>query len=325
MNYQGIAAKLNLKDRIVAADAAIRPYARITQLQHSPMLSEMTGAKVYLKLENLQATGSFKVRGAVNKLKLLDDLQRRRGVVAASTGNHAAAVAFGLKELGIPGFIFVPETTAPAKLENIRKLGGDVRFFGDEGGATEIHARAYANEHGMTYVSPYNDFDVVAGQGTIGLEIAQQLPEVDAVIASLGGGGLIGGIASYLKAVKPQTWALAASARNSKAMMESVRAGRVVESRHLPTLSDGTAGGIEFGAVTFDLCTQLVDDFTDVTEEEIADAMRLIAKAHHMIVEGSAGVAVAALLAHKERLVGKSVVVVLCGANVDASVLGLTV
>ncbi len=308
---------IDIRGLVEAAETRIRAYVRETPLERSPALSDLTSANVFVKLENLQHTGSFKARGAFNKLLSLDAAGRAAGVVAASTGNHGAGVAYGIATLGIPGIVFVPEASSSAKVANIRRLGAEVRFFGAEGGATETHARAYAAEHGKVYVSPYNDWDVVAGQGTIGAEIARQLPGTDVVVASLGGGGLISGIAGYLKADKPVR-VIAASARNSKSMMDSVRAGRVIETQHLPTLSDGTAGGIEEGTITFDTCRRLIDDFVDVDEDAIKAAMRLFIESHHMLLEGSAGVAIAGLLARKGEVAGKTVVVVICGANISA-------
>lgn len=302
-----------------AAEKRIRRYVVETPVERSPALSELTGAQIYVKLENLQHTGSFKVRGALNKLLSLGEEERVAGVVAASTGNHGAAVAYGLAALAIPGIIFVPETASEAKVANIRRLGADLRFHGIDGGDTEIFARAYAGTHGMTYISPYNDWDVVAGQGTIGIEIARQVPSVNAIVASLGGGGMIGGVAGYIKALRPNVRIVAASPRNSKAMIESVKAGRIVETEHLPTLSDGTAGGVEPGAITLELCRTLVDEYIDVTEAEIKHAMRLFIETHHMLIEGAAGVAVAALLQAKERFAAKTVAVIICGANIGAS------
>lgn len=301
-----------------AAATRIGAHVLETPLVHSPALSESAGANVYLKLENLQHTGSFKARGAFSKLLALDPARRAKGVVAASTGNHGAAVAFAAARLGIAGIVFVPENTDAAKLANMRRLGADVRVFGEEGGASETHARAYAKANDLEYVSPYNDLDVVGGQGTIGVEILRQLPSVGGVVASLGGGGLISGVAGYLKSRKSDLVGVAASARNSKAMMESIAAGHVVETRHLPTLSDGTAGGIETHTVTFDLCRRLVDAFVDVDEDAIKAGMRLLIEAHHMLGEGSAGVAIAGLLAERRRFAGKDVAVIICGANIGA-------
>jgi threonine dehydratase len=301
-----------------AADARIRPYLPETPLDHSQVLSEMAGTDVYVKLENLQRTGSFKARGSLNKLLTLDPAARSAGVVAASTGNHGAGVAYAATQLGIPCIVFVPEIASPAKVANMRRLGADVRIFGVEGSDTEIHSRAYAAENGMTYVSPYNDWEVVGGQGTIGVEIARQLPGIGGVVASLGGGGLISGVAGYLKALDPSIVAMAASARNSKAMMESIRQGRIVETEHSDTLSDGTYGGVEPGAITFDLCRRFVDIFVDVDEQEIKAAMRLFIESHHMLLEGSAAVAIAGLLAKKEHFAGRKVAVIICGANIGA-------
>jgi threonine dehydratase len=303
---------------VAAAGARIRPYVLETPLEHSPALSELTGAVVFCKLENLQHTGSFKLRGVFNKLLTLDARERRRGIVAASTGNHGAAVAYAMAALQISGIVFVPEGASPPKIANIRRLGAEVRYFGLEGGATEVFARGYARENDMTYVSPYNDWDVIAGQGTIGAELDRQNQAVDVVVASLGGGGLISGIAGFLKSGRPGMHAIAASPSNSKTMIESVRAGRVIETQHLPTLSDATAGGVEEGAVTLDLCRRLVDDFVEVGEDEIKSAMRLFIETHHMLIEGAAGVAIAALLKSKPSLRGKIVAVVICGANISA-------
>ncbi len=185
-----------------AADR-IRPYVRATPLDHSLCFSQLTGADVYLKLENLQYTGSFKLRGAMNKLLILAPEQCLRGVVAASSGNHGAAVAYGCRALGVQGTVFVPEHASPTKLEAMRRYGIEVRQHGDDSLLSELEARRYADEHGLAYLSPYNDLDVVAGQGTIGVEIVEQLPGVEVVFVSVGGGGLIGGIAVGAQGPQP--------------------------------------------------------------------------------------------------------------------------
>lgn len=310
-----------LKSLVDAAETRIRTHVRETPLEYSAVLSGLTGAAVHLKLENLQRTGSFKVRGAFNRLLSLGEGERARGIVAASSGNHGAAVALAMSVTGIAGIIFVPNAASRAKVEKIRKLGADVRFAGEESGATELFARSYAAEHRMTYVSPYNDEVVIAGQGTIGPELVRQLPTIDAVVASVGGGGLIAGIAGYVKAVRRGVIAVGASARNSNAMAASVRAGQVVETVHLETLSDGTAGGIEPGAVTFELCRTLVDDFVDVDEPAIRSALRIFIESHAMLCEGAAALAIAGLLSAREKLRGKTVAVIVCGANIAADTL----
>ena len=303
---------------VLRAELRIRPYIRETPLDRSEYLSELGGANVFCKLENLQYTGSFKARGAMNKLLALSPEERERGVITASTGNHGAAVARSAGVLGVSAIVFVPEGTDRSKVDAIRRLGGEVRFHGNDCVESEVFARRYAAEHGMTYVPPYNDMQVVGGQGTIGVEIARQLDEVDVVFAALGGGGMISGIAGYLKAVRPGVRIIGCSPENSQVMIQSVKAGRILDIPSLPTLSDGTAGGVEEGSITFDLCRELVDDYVTVTEEEIRDALRAFMDAHHMLIEGAAAVAVASFLKTKDQFRGKNVVVVICGANISA-------
>jgi threonine dehydratase len=312
---------LNLEAEIVEAENQIRPYIRETPLDYSLPLSQQTGAEVYLKLENLQYTGSFKLRGALNKILSLFHEQRAKGIVAASTGNHGAAVAFALRQLKLPGIIFVPVEASPNKLEAIRRYGAEVRQHGTDSVQTEIHARAYAEERGMVYVSPYNDWQVVAGQGTVAVEIARQLDHVDAMFVSLGGGGLISGIATYLKSAQPRVKVIGCSPQNSPVMIESVKAGRIVEMKSEPTLSDATAGGIEPEAITFDLCRWLVDGSVIVSEQEIKDAMLMFIETHHLLIEGSAAVAVAAFLKNEKQFRRKNVVIVICGGNLSVATL----
>jgi len=306
---------------IVLAANRIGPNVRETALDHSPYFSELTGANVFMKLENLQHTGSFKLRGAFNKLLQLTPEQRRTGCVTASSGNHGAAIAFAMKKLGITGVIFVPEQTSSAKVDAIKRSGGDVRLFGTDGLDTETHARAYAAENNMAYLSPYNDDDVVAGQGSIGVELAKQLPKVDAVFIAVGGGGLISGIGSFLKSVNSEVEIVSCQPAASAVMTESVRAGEILDLPSEPTLSDGTAGGIEAGSITFDICRDVVDRYVVVTEEQIAHAMREFIDSHHMLLEGAAGVAIAGFLEIADEYKGKNVVIVICGGNVSRETL----
>ena len=191
VNPEDIAKEVQL------AETRIRPHIRETILEHSLYLSQHGNANVYCKLENLQCTGSFKTRGAMNKVLSLTPEEQRRGVVTASTGNHGAAVAFSLNKLNASGIIFVPEIASPNKVEAIERLGAEVRYFGRDCVEAEAYARKYASENQMTYISPYNDLQVAAGQGTIGIELSRRLDKIDAVFVSLGGGGLISGIAGY--------------------------------------------------------------------------------------------------------------------------------
>lgn len=310
-----------LPEEIVRAEARLRPHLKETPLEHSLYLSRLTGCQVYVKLENVQHTGSFKARGALNKMLMLTPEQRARGVLAASTGNHGAAVAFGADKLGINSLIFVPENASPAKVEAIRHLGAEIRVHGNDSVITEMFAREHAEKNGMTYISPYNDEHVIAGQGTIGVELARQLDAIDAVFVALGGGGMIAGIASYLKALGKEIKIIGCSPQNSCVMIESVKAGRVLEIASLPTLSDGTAGGVEADAITLPLCHELVDDYATVSEDEIREALLSFIETHHLLIEGSAAVAIAAFLKQSEKLHGKNVVIVICGGNIGLATL----
>jgi threonine dehydratase len=305
----------------VLAANRIGAHIRETPLDYSPALSELSGAKVYLKLENMQHTGSFKLRGAFNKLLTLTPEERAAGGVAASSGNHGAAIAYAMSKLGVSGVIFVPEQTSPTKVDAIKRAGGEVRFFGNDGLDTEMHAREYAEQNDMVYLSPYNDLDVIAGQGTCGVEIARQLSAIDAVFIAVGGGGLISGVGSFLKSVNPAISVIACQPLASAVMTESVKAGEILDLPSEPTLSDGTAGGIEAGSITFDICRGLVDDYQVVTEEQIAEAMCLFIDSHHMLPEGAAGVAIAGFLASAEKYQGKNVVIIVCGGNISRETL----
>ena len=312
---------MDIRWEIEQAETRIRPHIRQTVLEYSPTLSQQSGAEVYCKLENLQYTGSFKVRGAMNKLLSLADTERGRGVVAASTGNHGAAVAFSMKKLDMPGIIFVPENADPSKIAILEQFDTEVRFFGTDCAETEVHARQYAAKRGMTYVSPYNDPQIIGGQGTVGLELEQQLGSIDAVFVSLGGGGLISGIAGYLKQRNPSVEIVGGSPENSQVMIQSLEAGKILDIPSLPTLSDGTAGGIEEGAITFALCQGLVDTCLTVTEDEISAGLLLFMRAHRMMIEGAAAVAIASFLKVSERFKDKTVVLIICGANIGLETL----
>ena len=296
-------------------------YLRQTIVEHSLYYSRMSGANVFFKCENLQHTGSFKARGAMNKLLSLSQEERERGVVTASTGNHGAAVAFALRHVTAIGIVFVPENASRSKTANIEQLGAEVRYFGLDSAKTEGHARRFAVRQGMTYVSPYNDPQIIGGQGTIAFELDQQLDTIDAVYVSLGGGGLISGIAGYLKKRRPEVQIIGCSPTHSQVMIQSVLAGEILDLPSQPTLSDGTAGGVEPGSITFPLCRHWVDDYCTVTEDEIMTSLREFISAHRMLIEGSAAVAIASFLQQRDRFEGKNVVIVLCGANIGLETL----
>jgi threonine dehydratase len=310
----------DLRTEIAAAENRIRPWVLETPLIESS-IGAPAGASLHLKLESLQHTGSFKARGAFSKLLALVPEERRRGVIAASTGNHGAAVAYAAAKLEVKARVFVPSDADPAKIAAIRGFGGEVEVHGHDSALAEGHARRVALEQGIPYLSPYNDFDVVAGQGTIGIELVRQIPRADAVFIALGGGGLLAGIAAWLKGVWPEVRIVGCSPDNSAVMIESVRAGSIVERESKPTLSDGTAGGVEPGAITFDLVRRLADDYATVSEDEIRRAMRLIHETHGLAVEGAAGVALAGYLRQAEHWRGRSVIAIMCGGNVGPAVL----
>jgi threonine dehydratase len=283
-------------------------------------LSAHTGAEVWLKLENLQRTGSFKVRGASNKLLRLTAKERQQGVVAASSGNHGLGVAYAGRRLAVAATVFVPSTTPAQKQQAIRSLGAEVSVFGDDCVDTEAHARAVAKASGRVYVSPYNDAEVIAGQGSIGVELLRQLPGLEVVYVALGGGGLLAGVAAWLKAQRPDIEVVACSPAASPAMDECVRQGRVVEVACGPTWSDSTAGGVEPGAITLPLCQRLCDRFLRVEEDAIEAAMVAMLVHEYLLVEGAAAVAVAGCLADAD-LQGRCAAVLVCGGNLPLPLL----
>jgi len=307
----------SLHDAVLAAEARIRPYVRETPLVRAFDLSRACGGPVFLKLENLQATGSFKLRGALNKLLAMDEAQRRRGIVTASTGNHGLAVAHALQILGLHGTIFLPENASLQKVERLRQYDVALHFYGHDGIDAEREARRVGLQETRPYISPYNDRDVVAGQGTLAIELLRRLDGVDCVLASVGGGGLIAGVGGFLKAVRPEIEVIGCLPQHSPVMYASIRAGRIVEMPVQPTLSDGTAGGIEADALTLALCRQFVDRWVLVDEAEIRQGMRHVFEHHRLVVEGAAGVTVAAALQCKEKLAGKTTALILCGGNID--------
>jgi len=322
---------MNLTKTIQQAEARIRPHIRQTILEYSPYFSHFDDPdhpnNVYFKCENLQHTGSFKVRGALNKiLALHEEESENAGIVTASTGNHGAATAFALQKLSKSGIVFVPENAAPTKVQAIQRWGAEVRHFGADPVLAEQQARDYAQLNKLTYISPYNDLRVLSGQGTIAVELErqfeqEQLGQLDAVFVTTGGGGLISGIAGYLKAEMPHVEVIGCSPENSQVMVQSVAAGEILDLPSLPTLSDGTAGGVEADSITFGPCSQLVDRYVTVTEEEIAESLRTFMATHHMMIEGAAAMTLAAYRKERHQFKDQNVVVVLCGANIGLDVL----
>ncbi len=302
---------------IRAAHVRIRDDIRRTPLTAARGIGGEAGARVFIKWESDQITGSFKLRGALNRLRTLSPAERSRGVVSASTGNHGLAIAHASRLEGIELTLFLPGTAAAVKRAKIEAFGVDVRTFGDDCGATEVHAREYAAGAGKFYASPYNDPFIVAGQGTVGIEVLEDGPAVDDVIVAVGGGGLIAGIAGYFKAMSPGTRIIGVEPETSAFMKASVEAGRLVGFPERPTVADAVAGGIEPGAITFPLCRDLVDDYLTVSESAIVGAMAAVRASCGKRIEGAAALPVAALLCEPERFRGRTVVCIASGGNID--------
>ena len=312
---------VNLPKTVISASKRIQPFIRKTYFTYSHSFSDLLNADVRFKMENLQVTGSFKARGAVNKLLSLSEKQRGKGVVSASTGNHGAAVAYAAQKLNVPCSIFVPLGASEAKLKNIKNYGAKIKEYGQDCVESELKARETTKYSGQAYISPYNDPLVIAGQGTIGFEIKNQCEMLDTIIISVGGGGLVGGIASYLKSVWPKIKVIGCSPMNSAVMIHSMHAGKILNLDSKPTLSDGTAGGIEENSVTFPICQNNIDETILVSEYEIKNAMISFIKNEHLLLEGAAGTAVATLIKLQNKLKGKRVGVIICGGNISLDII----
>ena len=251
----------------------------------------------------------------------LSQSERESGIYGASTGNHGAAVAYACQKLEVPCVIYVPEKSSDAKLANMKSYGAEIRVFGKDCMDGELKAREVSDTTGGVYLSPYNDPEVVNGQGTIGWEIESQCDGLDAVIVSVGGGGLISGVAGYLKAIWPDIEVVAASPANHAVMIRSLEAGEIIKIDPVPTISDGTAGGVEEGSITFEMCQQFVDHTVLLTEDEINNGIIQLMEKERVLVEGAAGTAIAALIKMKDQLKDKRVGIVICGRNISLDVL----
>lgn len=309
--------QINFAKEIESVYQRIKNSIRQTPLIKSYHLSKQFNANIYFKLETLQYTNSFKVRGALNKLLSLSDKYREKGIIAASSGNHGAAVAYVAELLNIPAHIYLPKTATQAKIENIQQYGARIIFHGDDCNQAEQFAKQVAMETNVDYISPYNDIDIVLGQGTVTYEIMQQLPELDQIYVPIGGGGLISGVASYVKSVKPQATVIGCLPENSPVMAESIKAGKIIDMQNLPTLSDATAGNIDHDSITFELCQQFVDQYLQTSEQQIITAMQFLNDKEKLWVEGVCGMVLACLYKQAEPIQSKNIVLVLSGGNVS--------
>ena len=303
-----------------AARARLGDTLAETPCPFSQTLSTLTGARVFVKLENLQMTGSFKERGAANLLLQLDPEERARGVVAASAGNHGLAVAFHARRLGIAATIVMPEWAPLAKVTAARRYGATVVLDGEN--FDEAYARAREIEAGsrLVFVHPFDDPHVIAGQGTIGLELLAQVPDLDAVLVPVGGGGLIGGVAVAIKSARPDVAVIGVQAQEIAAMRSSLTAGARVEVAAATTIADGIAVR-RVGEETFELARRYVDQVVTVTEEEIANAILLLLEIEKTVVEGAGAVPLAALANQRVALAGRTVALVVSGGNIDVNVI----
>ncbi|MGA3060886.1 MAG: threonine/serine dehydratase [Candidatus Bathyarchaeia archaeon] len=306
---------------IEQAQKTIAQYVVPTALTRSKFLSELCNGEVFLKLENQQVTHSFKIRGVINKLLHLSPEEKARGVVTASAGNHGQAVAYGAQKLGFSAKIVVPTNTPKIKVDGIKKYGADLLLFGDTYPEAEKKAKEIATQEGRLYISPYNDQLIVAGHGTIGLEILKELPNVDVVVVPVGGGGLIAGISIAVKSVKPNVQVIGVQSAAVPIMYESLKAGKIVPPhRHEPyTIAEGLSGGIEKGSITFTIVQQYVDEVTLVREETIRQAVYQLWKNEKQVVEGSGVAGIAMLLENSASFSGLTVAVVVTGGNIDDS------
>ncbi|MBI2194231.1 MAG: threonine ammonia-lyase [Planctomycetes bacterium] len=307
-------------ENIQAARAGIREAVYLSPLGNSETLSKATGKRVYLKLDNLQMTGSFKERGALWRLLQLSEAERVRGVITASAGNHALAVAYHASRLGVKACVVMPETTPLIKVVSVREHGAEIVLHGHTFDEAYHRSRELEKESGAVYVHAFNDPWVIAGQGTIGLELLEQEPGLDAVVVPVGGGGLISGIATAMKKLKPRIKVIGVEAESWPAMKISLEQGRIMEIGATETLADGIAVK-RVGDLTFPIISELVDQMVTVTEEELANAILILAEREKTIAEGAGAAALAALINRKFWIKEQNVAAVVSGGNIDMNMI----
>jgi len=298
----------------------LKPVVKRTPLEKSKTFSKLTKTNIYMKLENFQTTGSFKIRGAYNKIYHLSKKERMQGVVCASAGNHAQGVAHASKLLGVNSTVFMPIFTPPTKIIATKSYGANVILEGATYDDAALAAKKYAEEKNLIFVHAFNDNFVISGQGTIGIEIFESLPDVDAVIVPIGGGGLISGIALAIKTLKSKVKVIGVEAEGAQSMKKSLEKNKIVPLKSINTIADGIAVKTP-KEITFELAKKYVDYVVTVNDEEIANALYLLLQRAKLVVEPAGAVALAAILSKKVNFVGKNVVVVLSGGNVNLSLL----
>ena len=307
-------------DTIRAARERIRDVIYHSPCPYSLSLSRLCGCEIYCKLDHLQMTGSFKERGARNKLLLLGDDEKRRGVIAASAGNHALALAYHGQDLGVAVTVVMPKAAPLVKVKNTRSFGADVVLHGDSYADAREHALKLARERGRVFVPGFDDPDIVAGAGTMGLEIVEDVPELDAVIVPVGGGGLIAGVGTAVKALRPNVRVIGVEPHHAPTLRASLDAGQVTRIDTRPTLADGLAVA-EVGKLCFDVARRVIDELVMVDEAQIAVSILRLLELEKTLIEGAGAVPLAAALARSLSLEGKKVVLCLCGGNIDVTLL----
>lgn len=325
MGQTSISKQITLQ-QILEAKKRVYQVVTPTPFFHSIQLSEQYASSVYLKLENFHEIGAFKVRGAANKMLQLSNEEQKRGVATFSTGNHGLAVAYVAQKRGISATVCISDRVPKAKVDAIRRMGAHVEIVGEGQDDAEAYCYELEEKYGLTVIKPFDDSAIIAGQGTIGLEMAEEEPDIDVVVIPISGGGLFAGVATALKLYNPKIKTIGVSMERSPVMFESIMAGKPVILKEQPTLADSLLGGIGLdNTYTFEIVKQFVDDFVLVSEEEIAEAMGFMADEHRMIVEGAAATGVAALLNRKIDITGMKTGVIITGNNVDLSVISTVI
>ncbi|MFX1374729.1 MAG: threonine/serine dehydratase [Promethearchaeota archaeon] len=296
----------------------IKGFIRKTPLIHSAYLSEFCKNNIFLKLENLQLTNAFKIRGALNRLLKLSSEEKHNGIITASSGNHAQGIALAAKFLGIPAKILVPINISETKLRKIKQYNVTIIQEGDFD-EIEVKARYLSNQENRTYISAYNDIDIIAGQGTITLEIFEELEDTNVIIVPIGGGGLISGIAFAAKTLNPNIKIIGVQTKGASTMYESWKAGKIVDIQEFNTLAEGLLGGIESDAITFKIIQKYVDEIRLVDEESVMEAIKILWKKEGQIVEGAGATVVAYILERKWKFRNKNVVTIISGGNINDS------
>jgi len=311
--------------KIKDAQKAVKNIVLKTPFAKAPLLSQKLGANIFLKKENLQLTGAYKIRGAYNKISSLSEDERQRGVIAASAGNHAQGVAYSAKSFGIPATIVMPETTPLLKVENTKNLGAKVILKGGNYDEAYEYALKYAKENSLTFIHPFADDEVIAGQGTVALEILEECKDLDIVVVPIGGGGLISGIGSVIKQLSPKTKVIGVVASGANAMKVSFESHMPIDSLSVKTIADGIAVR-DVNEKNFRYIQEVVDEIVEVDDEEIANAILFLLEKQKLVVEGGGAVSIAALLHEKFMYQeGANIACILSGGNIDVQMLSVII